>query len=163
MSDFKPVTLTLAGYSIEEAHKALLTKACRDFPSATDARLGQMLGVSGTTIAKWCRAWGITRGERVSKKVLAAMQLLRNRGFTIADPRGVADFSKPERRGGGPGRKKTVIAFDTIERGKYLTVPNLELSTVKNYGQRWLKEQSDPTIIFRYAEDMDGVRVFRTA
>lgn len=162
--DFKKVTITTPGYSIEEAHKAMLQKAIADFPQANDAAIAKMLGVSGATIGLWCKRYGIERGPKLSKRVLAAMQLLKGKGFTIVGQRGVLATmaGQPERRGGPRGRKKTYVPFESLEAGGYITVPNLSFLTVKNYGIRWLKEQPDPTIKFRFAEDAEGVKVFRT-
>jgi hypothetical protein len=163
MDSFKKVTITIDGYSIDNAHKALLTKAVADFPNATDAALCRMLGVSTPTITKWCRDWNIQRGPKLTKKVMSAIQLLRGKGFSITSLKGVpADRpDRVERRGGAPGRKKTYVPFESIEQGKYITVKNLGLLTVKNYGVKWLREQPDPTIKFRFAEDAEGVKVFR--
>lgn len=160
MDSFKKVTVTIDGYSIENAHKALLTKAVADFPNATDAALARMLGISNATVGKWCREWGIERGPKLTKKVMSAIQLLRGKGFSITSLKGIPS-DRPERRGGPPGRKRTYVPFESIEPGKYITVKNLGLLTVKNYGVKWLKSQPDPTIKFRFAEDAEGVKVFR--
>lgn len=164
MDSLKKVTITTPGYSIEETHKAMLRKAIADFPQANDAAIAKMLGVSNPTIGLWCKRYGIERGPKLSKRVMAAMQLLKGKGFTIVGQRGIPATApgQPERRGGPRGRKKTYVAFETLEAGKHITVPNLSFLTVKNYGNRWLKEQPDPTIRFRYAEDATGVQVFRT-
>lgn len=161
MDSLKKVTVTTEGYSIRNVQKAMLTKAIADFPQANDATLARMLGVSQPTIAKWCKQFGVNRNPILTKKVLAAIQLLKGKGFSIAGQVRGLPVDRPERRGGPAGRKKTYVPFETIEPGKHITVSNLSYLTVKNYGTKWLKEQADPTIRLRFAEDATGVQVFR--